>query len=254
MCVRPRAPPPDSTTPILGRFAGAGGEAAIAGIAAVPAGRSCAWPVDAPATAAPNAAAAIARAQSPSCGIRVPRALFARCGNGCAARCRQRACARRNVRMNPGGQTWRKSARLYRPTSRYTRTAIALHWLALLLIVLRIRARLVDGGPSDRAADAPDLRLSQMDRHHGVPADARPARLALHAPRASAGDAPVAATRGSGVACASLCVDARDSAVRMDLQFGHRSAGRVPRRLRASRSRAEGQGAGRRPQDSTLRR
>ncbi len=76
---------------------------------------------------------------------------------------------------------------------RYGTTAIALHWLTAVLIVVRIHARPVDGGPAAVATEAAVVRVAQVDRHHRVPAD-------LRSPGVAVGSSAAAAIADAGVA------------------------------------------------------
>ena len=123
--------------------------------------------------------------------------------------------------------------------ARYTRTAIALHWLAALLIVCGFALGLwmidLPLSPAEAAA------VTRWHKWIGI-------TVFLTAPRGSRwrGAHPppppvpmprVAAPRGRRDACAALRADARDSAVGLDLQLGHRRFGRLPRPRPAARPR-----------------
>ena len=79
----------------------------------------------------------------------------------CSARCGGSLTARRRADQN-------------RPMAgdgtAYTSTAIALHWLAGVLILCGFALGVSLAGSAAQPADAAPLRLSQVDRHHGIPA------------------------------------------------------------------------------------
>ena len=185
--------------------------------------------------------------------MRGTRPLFALYAHGYAN-------GRRRYPMRSGRSDESRGARMAEvrpiiPTDvAYTRTAIALHWLTVALIATGFTLGTLDGRLAHCAADAARLRVSQVDRHHRVPRDARAARVAACASRAASRRAAgVAAARRGRVARLALRVDARDSRVGLALQLGSGRAGRLSGRRRASQSRREGRRAGGRAEIGALR-
>ena len=131
----------------------------------------------------------------------------------------------------------------------YTRTAIALHWLAVLLILAGFSL----GKWMVEQPIAPStLRAYGYHKWIGITvflvALVRLAWRRAHPVPHAGGDARMATARGDAHPRLPVRADARDPALRMGLQLGDGRRGRLPRPRPAARPGGERQGARRRPQ------